>query len=143
MNTNPKNQFFAVIDTNVLVAAMLTRHSDSATVQVVELLFQKRLVPLFNKEILQEYAEVLHRAKFCLPEPLIDNFLISIQELGMELHRTATQEIFPDTKDIVFYEVALSKKDAFLVTGNKKHFPFSPIIVSPSELIEIINKALK
>lgn len=45
---------------------------------------------------------------------------------------------FPDPKDIVFYEVALSKEGSFLVTGNTKHFPKEPIVVTPAEMLEII-----
>ena len=45
---------------------------------------------------------------------------------------------FSDPKDVVFYEVAMSKKDAFLVTGNQKHFPKSPIVVTPAEMVEIL-----
>jgi hypothetical protein len=41
-------------------------------------------------------------------------------------------------KDVVFYEVALSKEDAYLVTGNNKHFPQSPIVVTPAEMIKIL-----
>ena len=40
--------------------------------------------------------------------------------------------------DAVFYEVALSKEDAYLVTGNTKHFPKSPIVVTPAEMLDII-----
>ncbi len=32
---------YAVIDTNVLVSALLSRHSDAATVQVVKAVFEK------------------------------------------------------------------------------------------------------
>ena len=39
---------------------------------------------------------------------------------------------------MVFYEVALSKEDAYLVTGNIKHFPKTPIVVTPAEMIEIL-----
>ena len=49
-----------------------------------------------------------------------------------------TSEHFPDPKDIVFYEVAMSKEDAYLVTGNTKHFPKKPIVVTPSEMLEIM-----
>ena len=44
---------------------------------------------------------------------------------------------------VSFYEVALSKKDTFLVTGNKKHFLISPIVVSPEEMIEILTGKVK
>ena len=48
-------------------------------------------------------------------------------------------EIFPDSKDIVFYEVAMSKDDTYLVTGNTKHFPKKPFVVTPAEMVEILN----
>ena len=50
----------------------------------------------------------------------------------------ASSEYFPDPKDVVFYEVALSKEDAYLVTGNKKHFPQTLIVVTPAEMLEIL-----
>ena len=54
--------------------------------------------------------------------------------------RIHTDETFPDLTDIVFYEVALSKEDSFLVTGNIKHFPKNPIVVTPSEFLKLIEK---
>lgn len=57
---------------------------------------------------------------------------------GVPAQRVKSTENFPDPKDIVFYEVALSKEDAFLVTGNKKHFPKKPIVVTPAEMLEIL-----
>ena len=50
----------------------------------------------------------------------------------------ANEVIFPDQKDVVFYEVALSKEDAYLVTGNIKHFPKKPFVVTPAEMVEIL-----
>lgn len=52
---------YAVIDTNVLVSALLSSHDDAATVQVVGRLFSGEIVPLFNEDILKEYNEVLRR----------------------------------------------------------------------------------
>ena len=46
-------------------------------------------------------------------------------------------------KDVVFYEVTLSKEDAYLVTGNIKHFPQKPFVVTPAEMIAIIEGADK
>ena len=47
-------------------------------------------------------------------------------------------------KDVVFYVVTLSAqdKDAFLVTGNGKHFPEKSFIVTPSELVEILKEEI-
>ena len=65
----------------------------------------------------------------------------SFKEYGIWLNGTAkTDEDFIDKDDIVFYEVALSKEDSYLVTGNIKHFPKKPFIVTPTEMVAIISK---
>lgn len=48
-----------------------------------------------------------------------------IIKMGTSAKRTPVREDFPDPKDVVFYEIAMSKEDAYLVTGNTKHFPKS------------------
>ena len=79
---------YAVIDTNVLVAALLSRHSDSATVQVVSAISEKGLRPLYNHEIIAEYKEVLSRPKFEFPTKAIASILNKIQMSGMASYRT-------------------------------------------------------
>ena len=59
-------------------------------------------------------------------------------ENGVRGERVLSDDFFPDPKDVVFYEVAISKDDAYLVTGNIKHFPKKPIVVTPSEMLEIL-----
>ena len=54
---------YAVIDTNVLVSSLLTKNSESATVGVIKVVADGSVVPVFSKEILKEYNEVLHRKK--------------------------------------------------------------------------------
>ncbi len=130
---------YAVIDTNVFVSALLSRHPDSATVQVVNTIFKSEICPLYNSDIIAEYQEVLHRNKFSFPPEAIDSIINTVLENGINAERIHSSESFPDPNDIVFYEVALSKDDAYLVTGNKKHFPQTPIVVTPTEMIEILN----
>jgi putative PIN family toxin of toxin-antitoxin system len=129
---------YAVIDTNVFVAALLSRHSNSATVLVVDTLMNHGICPLYNQEIINEYHDVLHREKFHFPSESIDAIISTVQKHGISSERIASSEYFPDPKDVVFYEVALSKDDAYLVTGNKKHFPKKPIVVTPTEMIKIL-----
>ena len=50
----------AVIDTNVLVSALLSSHNEAATVQVVSPVFSREIIPMFSAQILAEYREVLH-----------------------------------------------------------------------------------
>jgi putative PIN family toxin of toxin-antitoxin system len=129
---------YAVIDTNVFVAALLSRHSNSATVLVVDTLMNHGICPLYNQEIINEYHNVLHREKFHFPSESIDAIISTVQKHGISSERIASSEYFPDPKDVVFYEVALSKDDAYLVTGNKKHFPKKPIVVTPAEMMKIL-----
>lgn len=128
----------AVIDTNVLVSSLLSRHPDSSTVVVMNLVLSRKVTPLYNDDIIQEYTEVLHRTKFGFPANLIDAIVDTIKAIGLTIDRTVAAESLPDPKDLVFYEVALSKEDGWLVTGNKKHFPLNPIVVTPSEFLSTI-----
>ena len=131
---------FAVIDTNVIVSALLTRNPEAATVKILEALFQSRITPLLNDEIINEYTDVLHRPKFRFPEELANSVILAIEHRSTRLGRTHSEEVFPDPKDAVFYEVALSKDDSYLITGNIKHFPRTPIVVTPAEMLEILER---
>lgn len=131
-------KYFAVFDTNVLVSAMITHNSDSATVKVLEQVVKGHIVPLFNDEILLEYQEGLHRDKFNLREDDILNMLDLLVDNGCWAGRRTTDVSFTDADDIVFFEVSMSKEGAFLVTGNTKHFPKVPTVVTPAEMLEIM-----
>lgn len=129
---------YAVIDTNVLVSAILAAHHDSATVIVREKIMDGTIVPLYNAEIFDEYRDVLTRPKFHFPAELVDAVLDVILQKGLSLERIKSEEVFTDPKDVVFYEIALSKEGSYLVTGNTKHFPATPIVVTPAELLRIL-----
>ncbi len=133
---------YAVIDTNVIVSALLTRNRDAATVRVLDMVIsQMRITPLYTDEIIAEYNDVLKREKFGFPTELIDGIIHLIETRGLDSKRVSAGEHFSDPKDVVFYEVALSRDDAYLVTGNIKHFPRASIVVTPAEMIAIIEQS--
>ena len=131
---------YAAIDTNVFVSALFSKNINVATVKVLDAIFQGKIVPLYNDEIIAEYEEVLHRSKFHFTPSLVNKYLKSICKMGISSERVHSDEVFPDQDDVVFYEVALSKEDAYLVTGNTKHFPKTPIVVTPAEMMEILQR---
>lgn len=131
---------YAVIDTNVIVSAYITKNLQAATSKVLAAVLQGKIIPVYSDEIIDEYIEVLHRKKFDIPEYLIKWAIDRILMNGIRGEKVRSVEHFPDPKDIVFYEVALSKDDAYLVTGNKKHFPDKPIVVTPAEMVEILRE---
>ena len=131
----------AVIDTNVLISALITKNQNSATVKVMRAVLDGTIIPLFHKDIIAEYEEVLHRTKFNLQENTIQLIIDAIKQYGVEVFPQPSGEILIDMDDLIFYEVALEKQDndAYLVTGNLKHYPVRDYIVTPAEMIEIIN----
>ena len=133
-------QYFAVIDTNVLVAAHLSQLDDSAVVQVFNKIIHNEIVPLYSDKIIEEYKEVLSRKKFSFDPSIINYTLALIINRGIKVDPKPSGIELIDIKDLVFYEVVLEKKDdgAYLITGNKKHFPIDPIVVTANEFLDII-----
>lgn len=131
----------AVVDTNVLVSALLSKKSDTATVRVFRAMLQGQFTPLYHQEILDEYDEVFHRPRFHLTEDVIQTVMAAIKKFGIEVFPQPTGEILIDLDDLIFYEVAMEKRDdnAYLVTGNRKHYPVKDYIVTPSEMIDILD----
>ena len=117
-----------------------SKRADSPTVQLLDYVFDGRIVLLYNDAIIREYEEVLHRGHFAFSDEYVQD-LIDLVKTGMHLEPTESGEAFIDEDDKVFYEVALSKEEGYVVTGNTKHFPKSPIVVTPAEMIHIIEQS--
>jgi len=132
-------KLYAVFDTNVIVSAMITPNSDAPTVKVLKRVAMGDLIPLFNDDIITEYDEVLHRSKFNLRENDISYIMGLIIERGEPSCRIASHGQVIDADDVVFYEVSLSKEGTYLITGNTKHFPTHPLIVTPTMMLQIID----
>lgn len=132
-------KYYAVIDTNVLVSAMLKWNSIPGS--VMELAFDGPIVPILNEAIIKEYREVLARPKFHFTEEIVCDVLDSIQNKGIYVDAECLDIELPDPKDRVFYEAVMEErktKEAYLVTGNIRHFPVKPFVVTPREMTGII-----
>lgn len=128
-----------VIDTNVLVSALKTMNADAATARVLRAVLSRKVVPLFNGAILEEYREVLHRDHLKLDPKVCDAVVAFIVDVGRNLNAIPSDEKMPDEDDRVFYEVTLAARDddAKLVTGNMKHYPEVDFILSPAQFCEL------
>lgn len=130
---------FAVIDTNVVISALLIPNSYPA--KILSYVYYGYIIPLYNQEILKEYFEVMNRPKFHFLESQIVTMMDSFVKYGKERARIpANPELFPDKKDLVFYEIKLSTEDAYLITGNIRHFPEEPFVVNPKQMVEILQE---
>lgn len=115
---------YGVIDTNVLVSAMLKWNSVPG--RVLKHVFVGNLIPVFNEKIFDEYREVLLRKKFHFPDEAVYTVLESLQEQGIYIDAEKLDVDLPDAKDVVFYEVVMEKRkkdSVYLIIGNIKHFP--------------------
>ena len=103
-----------------------------------------KIIPLLCDEIVAEYREVLARPKFKFDQKVVDVFIDGIIDRGIFVDAVPVEEIIPDPKDIVFYEVAMEGRkeydDAYLITGNLKHFPVKSFVVTPKEMLDILQK---
>jgi putative PIN family toxin of toxin-antitoxin system len=128
---------FVVIDTNVLVSAFWKSDSNPAT--IVNLMLHGKLIPCYNSDILLEYSEVLKRKKLAFSLDKTNWILEKIIVLGNKIEIEYSDFQMIDESDRKFYDVA-KKCGAFLITGNKKHFPNESFIFSPAEFLTTRNE---
>lgn len=115
----------------------LQKNRESATVRILDCIADGKICPIFNKEIIREYSDVLTREKFKFNKQAVKELIEAIFDLGILMDKTTFPDDMPDPKDRVFYEVSLTR-ESYLVTGNKKHFPQTPKVVTPAEMLTII-----
>ena len=133
--------YYAVIDTNVIVSSMLKGTSIPGI--IVSKALDGPIIPLLNDEILKEYREVLSRKKFGLDLTAVNDLIDSLKKRAIYLDRTESKEIFEDPDDVVFYEIVMTARtatEAYLITGNKKHYPVKCYVVTPREMLDVIDE---
>ena len=131
-----KDPLYAVIDTNVIVSAALRWNSIPGS--IIQAAMRGTIHAFTDSTIVAEYLEVLQRPKFGFPTFVSDTIVNGILEYGSTIERIPTKLSLPDPKDLPFFEVTLTARrsiDCHLVTGNKKHFPNEPFVLSPREYL--------
>jgi len=133
-------RYYAVIDTNVLVSAQLKESSIPG--QILKETLEGRIIPLLHPEIIAEYEEVLARKKFKFSPDAVKVIIDRLKERGIELVPEDITDGVSDPDDVIFYQVVMEGrekyKDAYLVTGNIADFPLKVFIVTPREMLEIM-----
>ncbi len=132
-----------VLDTNVLVSALLSPNGPPAS--VLQLILSGRVVICFDARILSEYREVLGGAKFDFDLRLTEDVLEFLKTEGILVVSVPLDLALPDAADAMFIEVGVAGAADHFVTGNLKHFPASQrqglSVVSPREFIEAVIEA--
>ncbi len=109
-----------VLDTNVLVSALINPHGPPGT--IVANALAGRVTPVFDERILAEYRAVLGRNRFGFDAVAVTALLVALEGEGESVVAVPAKIESPDPDDLPFLEVAETALAAALVTGNTRHF---------------------
>ncbi len=109
-----------VLDTNVLISALLSPHRPPA--QLLDLVLAGELTALLDDRIAAEYRAVAHRPRFGFAAADVDRVLDAVEALAEHVAAAPLDVVLPDPDDLPFLEVAAAGRADALVTGNARHF---------------------
>ncbi len=110
-----------VLDTNVLVSAMLSRHGNEAL--VLRMARSGGFSVCLSEALLDEYELVLRRPAFRLPASSLDQLFEYLRFQALLVAPEIVVAASPHEADNRFLECAEAAGAEYLVTGNKRHFP--------------------
>lgn len=133
-----------VIDTNVLVSAVLRDRDPEAVIMFVA--NSDDFEWIVSREIMAEYSEVLGRPKFGLPNDILQGWQAMLDRLTV-LCRVDLDIEFPrDCKDAKFLSCAVAAGADYFVTGdsdfNEAHQLLSTTILSVSQFKKLVSDRL-
>lgn len=109
-----------VLDTNVLVSALLT--GGGTADMALQLVLQGAATLLVDSRILAEYDEVTARPRFGFADGERRMFLDVLTAIAEPVVARPLRLSLPDPDDRVFVEVARAGGADAIVTGNARHF---------------------
>ncbi len=124
----------AIIDTNVVVAAMLTADVEAPTARILDGMIRGEFPFLLSVELLAEYRQVLARDRIRerhgLTMDQVDVVLTAIAANAMIREAASTEETAPDPGDQHLWDLLAGTPGAVLVTGDKSLLENAPIHTS-------------
>ena len=136
-----------VIDTNVVISALLKPESNPAL--IMSLILREDCKLCVTEKIFSEYEDVLGRGKFKkLDQVSVKQLLATLRSRALWIVPKVTiDDVTKDPDDNAFLECALESKADFLITGNIHHFPEKKFhhtsIVTPGEFVSYAVKIIK
>ena len=123
-----------VLDTNIIISAALSPQGTPA--KIVNLVLDNEEIQLYySAEIFAEYKRVLAYKRLKIKPEIQQEILDKISIIAVSIEPTPSIVPMPDEADRIFYDVALAS-GAILITGNKKHFPDEPFIMTPADFAQ-------
>jgi len=138
-----KSRVKVVLDTNVLVSALLFRKETS---KIVDLWKNMKIIPVLSKETFDEFKRVLEYPKFSLTNDEIKSIIYEEVFPFFEVieSKSRIEGVCKDPDDDKFISCAISAGADFIVSGdadlcNLKNYK-SVRIIKPLNLLNIFNK---
>jgi len=132
-----------VIDTNVLISALLTPEGTCGA--ILRAVLTGQITLLLDVRIISEYESVTARKKFNFNQKQTKIICDHLYECAEKVLAKPLCLQLPDVHDLMFYEVGLSGQADYLVTGNSKHFPKKVCndvsIISPVDFVNFLGAA--
>lgn len=136
----------AVIDTNVLVAGVLTADPEAPTARIVQAMLEARIVFLLSLDLLDEYRRVLLRPaireQHGLDEDQIDALLLGLIRSGAVREPSPAASDAPDPGDQHLWDLLATHAEALLVTGDRRlreQAPATASVIGPTEFARMIS----
>ena len=126
--------FRIVLDTNILVSALLSPLGNPA--KVYRMFLTGTVTLIYSANIFAEYQDVLHRTRLGIPANDADIVLAAIRHYGEQIEPKPSDIPMTDEDDRVFYDTA-KNAGAYLITGNMKHYPKEPFILTAMNFLEL------
>lgn len=125
-----------VVDTSVVVSGML--HPASNPGRILDLMLAREFSYAGSTELVEEYREVLKRPKLGFDTALVDA-LVDGLAAGAEFVVPYPQRdvISNNPKDRFVIDLACAA-NAYITTGNAKHFAGYERTVSPAEALDLL-----
>lgn len=128
-----------VIDTNVFVSANLVEEGPSAA--ILYLAANNKIRMVVSEPILAEYEVVLRQPRLKLDPRKVTAALRLVRRISIAVKPSLILRISVDESDNRFYECAHAGRAAFLITGNRDHFPEDyrmTRVVTPREFVDLV-----
>ena len=130
-----------VLDTNVLVSALLSPHGSPA--RILDLVLNHKVQLLVDDRIVDEYRDVLLRPKFTFAPEDVASLLSSLETAAEKVTAELAQLTLTDPDDLPFAEVAIAAGADALVTGNPRHFLDSKLrqrvrVLTPAAFLGVV-----
>ena len=135
---------FFIIDTNVVVAGLLTAHADSPVARILDGMLCAAFPFVVSEALLAEYHAVLMRPKLTKLHGLsvadIDTILADMVRHAIVLNpvQNAAASLAPDAGDQFLWDLLATHADLLLVSGDKlllQDAAMRPRVITPQAFI--------